>query len=39
MATPEEIREMEHRHIKISYNKIEELIYAGNNSGCFGCAR
>ncbi len=32
--TPEEIREMEHMHIKLSYNKIEELIYAGNNMCC-----
>ena len=32
--TPEEIREMEHMHIKMSYNKIEELIYAGNNICC-----
>jgi len=34
--TPEEIREMEHMHIKMSYNKIEELIYAGNNICCQG---
>lgn len=31
---PEEIQEMEHRHEKLSYNKIEELIYAGNNMCC-----
>lgn len=36
MPTPEEIREMEHMHIKMSYNKIEELIYAGNNMCCQG---
>jgi len=34
MRTPEEIREMEHKHIKLSYNKIEELLYAGNNMCC-----
>ena len=32
--TPEEVREMEHKHIKLSYNKIEELLYAGNNMCC-----
>ncbi|MCQ9208213.1 MAG: dual specificity protein phosphatase family protein [Omnitrophica bacterium] len=36
LPTPEEIREMEHQHIKMSYNKIEELIYAGNNMCCQG---
>src|SRR3989338_6123361 len=36
MPTPEEIREMEHMHIKMSYNRIEELIYAGNNMCCQG---
>ncbi|MDO8489500.1 MAG: dual specificity protein phosphatase family protein [Candidatus Omnitrophota bacterium] len=30
----EEIRKMEHEHTKISYNKIEELLYAGNNMCC-----
>ncbi len=34
MPTPEEIRKMEHKHINMSYNKIEELIYAGNNMCC-----
>jgi protein tyrosine phosphatase len=32
--TPEEIRDMEHQHVKISYNKIEDLLYAGNNLCC-----
>jgi len=32
--TPEEIRKMEHEHTKISYNKIDELLYAGNNMCC-----
>ncbi|MBI2252189.1 MAG: hypothetical protein HYU63_05560 [Armatimonadetes bacterium] len=32
--TPEQIREMEHKHIKLSYNKIEEFLYAGNNICC-----
>jgi protein tyrosine phosphatase len=32
--TPEEIREMEHKHIKISYNQIEDTLYAGNNMCC-----
>jgi len=30
----EEIRKMEHEHTKMSYNKIEELLYAGNNMCC-----
>ena len=30
----EEIRRMEHEHAKMSYNKIEDLIYAGNNMCC-----
>jgi protein tyrosine phosphatase len=32
--TPEEIRNMEHMHIKMSYNQINDLIYAGNNMCC-----
>ena len=32
--TPEEIRNMEHMHIKMSYNQITDLIYAGNNMCC-----
>lgn len=32
----EDIREMEHKHEKLSYNKIEELLYAGNNMCCQG---
>jgi len=32
--TPEEIRKMEHEHTRMSYNKIEELLYAGNNMCC-----
>ena len=32
--TPEEIRDMEHQHVKMSYNKIEDLLYAGNNLCC-----
>ena len=31
---PEEIRDMEHQHIKMSYNQITDLIYAGNNMCC-----
>ncbi len=34
MPTPEEIRKMEHEHIALSYNKIEDLLYAGNNMCC-----
>lgn len=34
--SPEEIRSMEHMHRTMSYNKIEELIYAGNNMCCQG---
>ena len=26
MPTPEEIRQMEHRHIKISYNQMKKII-------------
>lgn len=32
--TPEEIRKMEHEHTKMSYNKIDEFLYAGNNMCC-----
>ncbi len=32
--TPEEVRDMEHQHVKMSYNKIEDLLYAGNNLCC-----
>ncbi len=32
--TPEAIRQMEHAHTTFSYNKIEDLIYAGNNMCC-----
>lgn len=31
---PEETRHMEHMHIKMSYNQITDLIYAGNNFCC-----
>src|SRR3989338_1111377 len=34
MPDAEAIRSMEHRHEKLSYNQIEELIYAGNNMCC-----
>lgn len=34
MVRPDEIRKTEHMHIKLSYNKIEDLIYAGNNMCC-----
>lgn len=34
MPTPEEIRDMEHKHIVLSYNQINEFIYAGNNMCC-----
>lgn len=33
-STPEEIRDMEHMHRKMSYNQITEYIYAGNNLCC-----
>jgi len=32
--SPEEIRHMEHMHVKMSYNQIEDLIFAGNNLCC-----
>lgn len=28
------IREMEHKHIQLSYNKIDDFIFAGNNLCC-----
>lgn len=34
MPTPEEIRQMEHEHIKMSYNQIDNLLFAGNNLCC-----
>ncbi|PIQ89753.1 MAG: hypothetical protein COV72_01510 [Candidatus Omnitrophica bacterium CG11_big_fil_rev_8_21_14_0_20_42_13] len=34
MPTPEEIRKMEHAHTAMSYNKIEEFLFAGNNMCC-----
>ena len=34
MPTPEEIRQMEHKHIKLSYNRIDDQLYAGNNMCC-----
>ncbi len=34
MPTPEEIRDMEHKHIALSYNKITDFLYAGNNMCC-----
>lgn len=33
-SIPEEIREMEHKHERMSYNQIEDLLYAGNNMCC-----
>jgi hypothetical protein len=30
----EAIREMEHKHISLSYNRIDDLIFAGNNLCC-----
>lgn len=30
----EAIREMEHKHIGLSYNRIDDLIFAGNNLCC-----
>lgn len=34
MPTPDEIRQMEHMHVKMSYNRIDDLTYAGNNMCC-----
>lgn len=34
MPTPEEIQEMEHQHVMLSYNQVDDLIYAGNNLCC-----
>lgn len=34
MLNPEEIRKMEHKGEVMSYNQIEELLYAGNNMCC-----
>jgi len=34
MITPKEVRDKEHKGGIISYNQIEDLIYAGNNMCC-----
>ena len=34
MVSPEEIRQMEHEHINMSYNQINDYMYAGNNLCC-----
>lgn len=34
IAKTEAIREMEHKHIQLSYNKIDDFIFAGNNLCC-----
>lgn len=34
VPTPEEVRQMEHMHLKMSYNKIDDLVYGGNNMCC-----
>ena len=34
VAKAEAIREMEHKHIQLSYNKIDDFIFAGNNLCC-----
>lgn len=31
---PEEIRQMEHDQVKLSYNQIDDCIFAGNNLCC-----
>jgi protein-tyrosine phosphatase len=36
MESAEAIRDMEHKHIRMSYNRITDLIYAGNNMCCQG---
>lgn len=33
-VSAEVIREMEHKHIQLSYNKIDDFIFAGNNLCC-----
>jgi len=33
-VSPEAIREMEHKHIQLSYNKIDDFMFAGNNLCC-----
>jgi protein-tyrosine phosphatase len=32
--TPEEVRLMEHMHVKMSYNQIEDHLFGGNNLCC-----
>ncbi|MFC1570684.1 VTT domain-containing protein [Candidatus Omnitrophota bacterium] len=32
--TPEEVRQMEHMHVQMSYNQVDDLIYGGNNMCC-----
>lgn len=34
VAEVEAVREMEHKHIQLSYNKIDDFIFAGNNLCC-----
>jgi protein tyrosine phosphatase len=34
MSTPEEIRRKEHAHVEMSYDRIDELVFAGNNMCC-----
>ena len=36
MKTPEETRDMEHRHEKMSYDQVDDLIFGGNNMCCQG---
>jgi hypothetical protein len=33
-VSAEAIREMEHKHIQLSYNKIDDFMFAGNNLCC-----
>lgn len=33
-VTAEAIRELEHKHIQLSYNKIDDFMFAGNNLCC-----
>jgi uncharacterized membrane protein YdjX (TVP38/TMEM64 family) len=32
--TPEDTRQMEHMHVKMSYNQVEDFIFGGNNMCC-----
>jgi protein-tyrosine phosphatase len=34
MTKAEDVREMEHMHVKMSYNQVNDFLYGGNNMCC-----